>query len=250
MKPNIESGVIALSVSMPDATQRLTPETTPAAAVGKLFAQMVELLKSKDIAPQEILFAGVTEGCTQLAVRVPAGKETAIAAALMSKSETDLAGIKKTLSHYGLCAKIHTADGFVRSLIPETKPETYEYEVFQEETFRGKVINIGGKDETVPMKLLTENGEVSLTIDSTDLARRIGAHLFDYIECTGSGLLKLDAHSLKWQPVGGRFKIHSFEVLPEADYDAFLAKFRLIDSEWGRTADPIQKIEAIRSGSL
>ncbi|MDK4581522.1 hypothetical protein QG025_10240, partial [Kingella kingae] len=50
------------------------------------------------------------------------------------------------------------------------EPE-YSYEVSQTETFRGKIIRIGGKDKTVPLTLLTENGEeLHLNVQGQELA--------------------------------------------------------------------------------
>ena len=249
MKKTDESGVVTLSVSSLDENTELRPCNTPAAAVGTLFKQLSSLLADKTILPeQDILFDSVSEGCTQLAVRAASGRHDALAAKIQSLTDGQLMPIRETLGKYNCYADLAAeSSGFSKRLLPKTVPETYE--VFQEETFRGRLINIGGKDETVPVKLLTMQGDtLSLTAD-TGLARRMAAHLFDFIECTGRGLLEMGA-GFSWKPVNKKFKIHDFEVLPAADYDAFLENFRAIESDWRHDENPLEKAAAIRRGDL
>lgn len=253
MKKIDEKGVIALSLSSLDESVHLRPETTPAKVLGQYLQSLSQLLLGNGIESEDILFESITEGCTQIAVHTTPAKQNQLIQNIMNVSDEGYSKFRKQLTkdnyRANIVAKIDDNNTFSKNLLPESSEEAFfEYEVIQEEAFRGKLVAIGGKDETVPLRLQTDDGEtISLTTDSQELAKKMAHHLFEYLECIGSGVLKL-GQDLTWKPVSGKFKIHEFFILPDVNYDEWLSKLRSIESDWSTTDNPIQKIQEIREG--
>ena len=234
---------VELHISSLDEQVPLTPKTTPIAELGGYISGLSKLLVGGEITESDLLFNGVTAGSTKIAVRT--AKVGQLQQNLLALTDKQYLPIQTMLRKYGRQASLVGFDGFVKKLLPASEP--FCYEVFQEETFRGEVIRIGGKDDTVPFMLLSERGEsINLTVTSKELARRLAAHLYDFIECHGSGLLRINPETFQWQPVPGKFHIVDFEVLEEADYAGWLSQLQSIPSLWRETEEPLLLIEEIR----
>ena len=231
-------GIVSLSVSSPDGG--LSPQTTPLGEIGEYCKKLSQLLSGREIKETDLLFDDIVEGCTCISIRT--AKTVQISAMLPGLTDEDYAPLLESLKKHGRYAELAYGD-FKKELLPEPDGDA-EYEIFQEEVFRGEVIRIGGKDHTVPFTLRTDNGELHLNLRDRDTAVRMAAHLFQYIECSGSGWLRLGKDGFRWLPVPKKFYIDSFTVLE--DDDDWLERFQAVDSDWRRVQDPMALLDEMR----
>lgn len=126
------------------------------------------------------------------------------------------------------------------------KPITYG-PVKQQGSLDGVLIRIGGKDETVPVSLMSEN--VVYTCNANRLlARELAIHLFGAVlRVHGNGRWHRDEEG-SW--IMDRFNISNFDILKELPLTDVVNRLRSIDgSEWKRIDDPIAELYSIRHGS-
>jgi hypothetical protein len=125
------------------------------------------------------------------------------------------------------------------------RPKPASYGPFsQDGHLDGVLISIGGKDETVPVRL--QNGSMIYTnCDTTrPLARELGRHLFEPIRIFGVGRWKREA-SGEWTLV--RFRISRFEVLDKSTLRDAVTTLRTISgSGWNDIGDPLAELRNIR----
>ncbi|UOP05316.1 hypothetical protein [Conchiformibius kuhniae] len=248
-----EKGVFALSVSSLDENRHLTPRTTSAQAMQEYLRLFTSLLAQEGISKDSILFDEISEGCTQIALRPPLQEFERLASSLRMLGEIPFKKILNCLKQNGHRATLLDTQGVVRELIPDTV-ENFCYEVYQEDVFRGRLVQIGGKGKkNVSLTLADDDGSatVSLMVESKELAQKLAMNLYRFMECKGGGILRFHPDDFEWKPVGDKFCIYDFELLDEVNdavYEDWLSRFRAVDSEWRYIADPIAKLESIREG--
>lgn len=249
-----EKGVFALSISSLDESRHLTPRTTSAQAMQEYLRLFTSLLAQEGVSKEKIMFEEIREGCTQIALRLSAEEEfERLAYNLRTFGEAPFKKIKNYLKRNGHRATLFDTQGIVKELVPDTT-EDFCYEVYQEDVFRGRLAQIGGKGKkSVSLTLADDDGTdtVSLTVESKELAQKLAKNLYRFMECQGRGLLRFNPDDFNWKPVADRFCIYDFELLDEADdavYEDWLNRFRAVDSEWQHVADPLAKLQSIREG--
>ena len=255
MKNTREQGVIALSISSLDENTHLTPQSTLLDDLVTYLSQLKKAITVNGVEKEDVFFDSITEGCTQISARVTPAK-AAIAAQNVFNWVNNKNDLKATLSalwrnQHRLVVQIPDKD-YKKEILPiEIDEPEYSYEVLQTETFRGKIIRIGGKDKTVPLTLLTENGEeLHLNVQSQELAKKLGRHLFDTVECTGFGKLVLDTKTMQWKPKKRAFSITNFKAIEDVNYDEWLNDFRAIKSDWRKIENPVALLANIRKDDI
>lgn len=125
------------------------------------------------------------------------------------------------------------------------RPKAVSYGPFtQEGNLDGLLIAVGGKDETVPLRL--QNGETIYTnCDTTRLiARELGKHLFEPIRIHGTGRWTRETDGT-WTLI--RFRVHRFEILGKDSLRDIVGSLRAIrGSEWRTMKDPLAELEDLR----
>jgi hypothetical protein len=109
------------------------------------------------------------------------------------------------------------------------------------------LINVGGKDESVPVHLLSEGADLRCNA-SVELARKLGHHLLERtIRVYGRG---------KWyrSPTGkwylDLFDISSFEVLDDSSVPDIVSKLRALpNNPLMSSEDPLEEMRKIRHGN-
>lgn len=251
MKKIDEKGVIALSISSLDENTHLSPSKTLFSDLNDYMQQFEKALLSNGVEEQDIFFHGISEGCTQIEVfAVPNRFEQAVDNFVRWVND-DVMGLPKLLWEKRHKAIVQILDSnYEKEILPVEPIKQFAYEVTQTETFRGTLIKIGGKDDSVPFTLQMENGEeISLNISGRELAQKMAGNLFAKMECTGTGKLILDTKTMQWKPARS-FRITHFELIEEVDYDEWLRDFRAIESEWQTVENPIEKLANIRKDGL
>ncbi len=107
----------------------------------------------------------------------------------------------------------------------------------------GIVVRIGGKDQTVPVTLESENEQITGCYTTRQIAKELGHKLFEPVRLLGRGRWTRDNDG-RWALLD--FKIESFESLNEAPLSEALTSLRSIKAEWGPEA--LSELPAIRHG--
>lgn len=125
------------------------------------------------------------------------------------------------------------------------RPKAQSYGPFnQEGHLDGLLISIGGKDETISLRL--QNGDTVYSNCDTNrvLARELGKHLFEPVRVHGTGRWLREADG-RWNLV--RFRVHRFEVLESRSLRESVNALRAVpDSGWKEQKDPLAELSRLR----
>ncbi|WP_293997823.1 hypothetical protein [Sphaerotilus sp.] len=125
---------------------------------------------------------------------------------------------------------------------PSFEPRT----VKQADQIIGTVIKIGGRDETVPMTLMTdEDNYVDVTVKGRDLAREFARFLFGE-EIRVSGIATWQCNEVgEWSCTG--MQVTSYERLDARPLDELFQSLGGIPGNgWHDFEDPIEELEKFR----
>jgi hypothetical protein len=233
-----------------------SPETMPMAKLAEYMADFAALLGRENA----VHFLGLEKGSTKLAARVEfedvpkvrtrlhdirRGNPPKDAAKVFAQIDTRLANDNATGR-----ILVEGDDGILEAellIFPgRNRPKAQSYGPFtQEGTLDGVLISVGGKDETVPLRL--QNGDTTYTnCDTTrTIARELGKHLFEPIRIHGSGRWIREADGT-WTL--SRFRVHRFDVLAKDSLRDSVAALRAVrGSGWKNMAAPLSELDDLRS---
>jgi len=109
---------------------------------------------------------------------------------------------------------------------------------------QGKLYNVGGKDDSAPVKLEGANGETYHCEATTSMAAKLGVHLFKQVRVSGNS---------EWFKKDGKWKlkkliIESFEVLEKSNLKtAFKALQDASGNQWKEEDDAQAILQALRA---
>lgn len=139
-------------------------------------------------------------------------------------------------------------DGVMAELLAfpgRTRPKAQSYGPFtQEGHLDGVLISVGGKDETISIRL--QNGDTTYSKCETtrSIARELGKHLFEPVRIYGNGrwMREIDG---QWALIG--FRVHRFDVLQTGTLRDAVAALRAVPgSGWKDIADPLAELDDLR----
>lgn len=127
------------------------------------------------------------------------------------------------------------------------RPEPLTYGPFnQDGHLDGLLISIGGKDETISIRL--QNGEITyshINMNRT-IARELAPHLFEPVRIYGVGRWMREANG-DWTLQ--RFRVHRFEVLKQGTLREAVTALRGVKgSGWSEIDDPLAELRDLRHG--
>lgn len=220
----MKSYIYELRISSVDESCKLTPENLSAYALSQYIESLIILLggkKNKDT----FTFKGLTEGSACLAMESNQSYES------VENKTPQIDKVNDILASNGHKAELKK-DGNIIYAFNGIKEESI-IELYQEASFYGQVIKIGGKDETIPLALKDNEGNiVNLTIKDKTLAKEIGQYyLGQEIECKGQGVLIKNKKN-KWLPATGKFIVSSFEVMDDISIIDWITQFQSLPSNW------------------
>ena len=231
-----------------------SPETIPMAKLADYMADFAALL-GKDNA---VHFAGLEKGSTKLAARVEFEDVPKVTTRLHDIRRGNppkdaikiFAQIDARLANDNAVGRIFIEgeEGAAAELLAfpgRDRPKAQSYGPFnQEGSLDGLLISIGGKDETISLRL--QNGETTYSnCDTTrTIARDLGKHLFEPIRVHGTGRWLREADG-SWTLI--RFRVHRFEVLGKDSLRDSVAALRSIrGSGWKDLTDPLAELDDLR----
>ena len=126
------------------------------------------------------------------------------------------------------------------------RPKVPSYGPFtQEGTLDGLLISVGGKDETISLRL--QNGETTYSKCETTrtLARELGRHLFEPIRIHGTGRWMRETDGT-WSLM--HFRVHRFDVLAKDSLREAVTALRAVrGTGWHEIADPLAELDDLRN---
>lgn len=232
-----------------------SPATIPMARLAEYMADFAALLGTQNRA----YFEGLESGSTKIVSRVAyedvpkvttrlrdisRGDLTKETAKLFQQIDDRLANDNAVGSIVALDAQGHPA-GEVLAFPGRTRPNRQSYGPFtQEGQIDGVLIAVGGKDETVPLRL--QSGDTIHTkLETTRTkARELARHLFEPIRVHGTGHWLREADG-DWTL--RRFRVQSFTALDAASLRDAVAELRAVPgSGWRDITDPLAELDDLR----
>ena len=127
-----------------------------------------------------------------------------------------------------------------------TRPKPMRYGPFREDgSLDGRIIRIGGRDDTIPVWLKNGDIEYHCNVRGEDVARRLAPYYLNgIVRLHGSGKWLRDENG-SW--VLQQFDISSFEVLDDSPLIDVVSKLRTIEGgEWTADGDSLADILGLR----
>ncbi len=125
------------------------------------------------------------------------------------------------------------------------RPKAQSYGPFnQEGHLDGVLISVGGRDETISIRL--QNGEATYSGCETTraIARQLAKHLFEPVRVYGTGRWIREAHG-QWNL--RHFRVHRFDVLGTDSLRETVAALRNVPgSGWKDIDDPLAELDDLR----
>ena len=228
-----------------------SPDTIPMAKLAEYMGDFAALLGEK----HAVHFNGLMDGSTKLAAVVE--RED------VPKVETRLGDIRRgtaardarkvfeaidaRLANDNATGRIYAEDGSAELLIfpGRDRPKPLTYGPFnQEGNLDGILISVGGKDESISIRL--QNGEVTYAKCETSrtIAREMGKHLFEPVRIYGVGRWLREADGT-WSLLV--FRVQRFEVLKQDSLRDVVGSLRAVrGSRWPESDDPLAELAGMR----
>ena len=232
-----------------------SPETIPMAKLADYMADFAELL-GKDNA---VHFDSLAKGSTKIKARVEFEDVPKVRSRLADferglapKDAVKLfAQIDKRLANDNAVGRIYIEDEeehpspTLLAFPGRDRPKATTFGPFnQDGNLDGILISVGGKDETISIRL--QNGPTTYANCETtrDIARELGKHLFEPIRIFGTGRWMRET-SGAWTLV--KFKLHRFEILGKASLRDTVTALRAVrGSGWATMDDPLLELDELR----
>ncbi len=232
-----------------------SPETIPMAKLAAYMADYAALLGKENA----VHFAGLQTGSTQIAARVEfedvpkvmgrlsdirQGNPPKDVARLFTQIDIQLAN-DNAMGRIYVEGEEGAAPTELLVFPGRERPKAQSYGPFnQEGSLDGILISIGGKDETISLRL--QNGETIYSNCETTraLARELAKHLFEPIRIHGTGRWMREADG-QWTL--RTFRMHRFEVLGRNSLRDTVTALRSVrGSGWNQVADPLAELDDLR----
>jgi hypothetical protein len=111
-------------------------------------------------------------------------------------------------------------------------------------TFDGKIVRVGGTDDTAHALLERDDAEVISAECSRELARRLAPYLYGApVRLIGNARWSRNDFG-EWELHG--FRAKDFETLNAEDLATAIQKLRNIDADWRHDADPVALLQKVR----
>lgn len=220
-----------------------SPSELSMARLGKYLSALSDLYGSVDA----VHFKDVSEGSACLNTWVD-NQNSYNAVIQRSISQAATSG-----SSYLKLVSLLAQDGFEAKIINQDKVTILEFPSVNEEAplvirkkgrVQGKLYNVGGKDDSAPVKLEGANGETYHCEATPALATKLGALLFKQLRVSGDS---------EWIKKDGKWKlkkliIDSYEVLEKSNLKtAFKALQNASGNQWKEEDDAQAILKALRA---
>jgi hypothetical protein len=228
------------------------PRHMPLEDVGELAKRLSELLGCSE----HLRFANLKTGSTSILARVlPQAVETVQVNILKAKqadgaAPSKVARIDDYLASRGWHGELRNREGRVLLVFPgsvNAEPAQEVRTVQQLDSITGRVIKIGGRDETVPMQIQGLDGRyLDVTVKGRDLAMQLGSLLFQEVRVSGLATWQRDTEG-EWSCI--TMIVTAFDKLSTKPLtELFDELSELPGNEWNDMDSPDDEWLRIRRG--
>jgi len=232
-----------------------SPETIPMAKLAEYMTDFAELLGKE----HAVHFETVEPGSTKIVSRVEFEDVPKVTARLTEMRNGTapkelvrlMAQIDNRLANDNATGRIlfagseRAAPAELLAFPGRDRPKAQSYGPFnQDGHLDGVLIAVGGKDETISVRL--QNGEITYShCDTTrTIARELGKHMFEPVRIHGTGRWMRETDGT-WNL--SRFRIHRFEALGNDSLRETVAALRAVPgSGWKDITDPLAELDDLR----
>lgn len=230
----------------------IRPRQIPLEDVGELAKRLSDLLGCGE----HLRFAKLKTGSTSLLARVMPPAVDAVQVNILRAKQADgtapskVARIDDYLAARGWHGELRNRQGRVLLVFPGVADGKLDQEVRtvqQLDSITGRVIKIGGRDDTVPMQLQGLDGRyIDVTVKGRDLAMQLGSLLFQEVRVSGLATWQRDAEG-QW--LCTTMIVTEFDKLSTKPLvDLFDELSHLPGNEWNTMDSPDDEWLRIRRG--
>ena len=206
----------------------------------KYLAQLSELLGEGEY----VHFSSVTKGSAMLNVDIHNSHYEKVV--MHVREAPSGLGTKKRRTAYENLQRLMEEDGTGGVIVDDMNMPLLSFRSYQDKdkpltitkhgSVQGRLYMVGGKDETVPVRLEGANGETLYCETNTEVAQKLSAYLFKQVRLTGHGMWERSADG-RWRLK--KLRVEAFRELDTAKASAVLAKLRGIEGlKWAEMDDP------------
>jgi hypothetical protein len=230
-----------------------TPDSLPLGRMGEYVSALAELI-GDDV---QASFERVTKGSAQLKVKIKDDDVDLVIKKMQLAPVSDEGSqvrrgyekIQYLLSVDKTSAEFRPAKGAVILKFPGAPKNIIRLATMKEMgEINGRIIKVGGRDDTIPVAIRTPEGVIINCNSSVEMARNLKKYLLEPIDIILSG-------EGKWQrSEGGSWEIIDFKItgVSEIDFIGFsseLEKVRDLGSGWDDVQDVDLELDRLRYGS-
>ena len=229
----------------------LTPESVPMARLAEYMADLADLFGHKE----HVHFDRVARGSLTLVQRVDGDHHDLIRARLDAAgagvpvpddAAKAIESLNKRLAEDDATGQLSDRSGAEVIVFPgRDRPRPRTFGPIKELcSFDGTLIRVGGKDDTVPVRLQAGD-KIHICNADRDMARRLALHLYQgTLRVWGDGCWEREP-SGHWRLI--RFDIGKFELLDDSPISEIVAKLRKVEgSGWKQFDDPLAELMRLR----
>ncbi|MBT0442276.1 hypothetical protein [Morganella morganii] len=218
------------------------PDELPQAKLVQYLAALTKMCGESDVH-----FSSVEEGSAELISYTKCqstyGSVIANINASIASESKDYRDIAKYLARDNYTAQILSEDNIViGSITPHIEPKPIA--ITKKTKVQGQLYNIGGRDETIPVKLLGANNEILNCEANQQTATQLAKYLFKKIRVHGVG---------DWENINGiwklkKLKIEKFELLKDISIKQALSILKEDENnKWDEMEDREDILHKVRS---
>lgn len=236
ISPSIISGMKKLTLKLTE----LSPDTLPMKRLGMYISSLSEILGEVE----HVHFMSVSPGSAMLNVDI---QDSHYDRVIMHVREVPNGlGTRKRLMAYEHLQRLMEEDSTGGALLDETqspvlafrKPKDDEKPLIVNKygSVQGRLYMVGGKDDTIPVRLEGPNNETLHCEASIEVAQELSGLLFKYVRVSGPGIWERSSDN-KWKLK--KLKVDSFTELDASKASSVLAKMRSMEGlKWAEMDDP------------
>ena len=230
-----------------------TPDTLPLSRMGEYVSALAELI-GDDV---QVSFERVTKGSAQLNVKInDDDADQAIGRIRLASSAEENSSSRKgydrvqaLLAGDKTSADFRQQKGAVILKFPGEPKNVMRLATLKEAgEINGRIIKVGGRDDTIPVSLRTPDGTIVNCTASVEMARKLKQYLLEPIDVIllGEGKWKRTEKG-SWETVD--FRIIEVTEMNFDTLDSELEQVRSAGSGWDAIEDVTGELERLRYGS-
>ena len=240
MHLTVSPSIIACMKKLTLKLNEYRPDTLPMKRLGQYLSHLSELMGEAE----HVHFASVAKGSAMLNVDVNDAHYDKVI--MRIREVPNGLGSKKRLNAYENLQRLMEEDGTGGAILDDLNSPVLSFKKWQADqkplvvskygSVQGRLYLVGGKDDTIPVRLEDANGQTLHCEASTEVAQRLSALLFKQVRVTGHGVWERSVDD-RWRLK--KLKVETFTELDASKASSVLEKMRSLNGlKWAGMDDP------------